>query len=257
MRILLTNDDGYQAQGIQILYRCLKDLGHDVKIAAPAFQQSAKSHAMSFYAAIQVNQINEDIYAVHGTPADSIAIGLSCILKDWKVDYVVSGINHGFNVGIDVNYSGTVGAATEAALLGYKAIAVSMDTFDANTEKCAQGFLKTAKLIGSILEKSKEFSWPELEILNVNVPLDPKGVRVADCQGKSLYVPHIEEISTQKQKYLNIYLIGGMERVEPTDSSQDVSYVSNGFATLSFVQAKQSSTLSNKKLESHFSNLIL
>lgn len=252
MNILLTNDDGYQAQGIQALYRCLKEMGHNVRISAPAFEQSAKSHAMSFYAAVQVNRISDEIYAVSGTPADSVAIGLSQIFKNWPVDFVVSGINHGFNVGVDVNYSGTVGAATEAVLMGHKAIAVSMDTFDYNHEECLEGFLRTAKFVGNILKNTDQIQWPKMEVLNINAPMNPKGIKVADCTGQSLYVPNIQEISARKQKHMDIYMIGGLERVAPDDSSQDVSHVINGYATLSFVQAKQSSTESNKKIPNLF-----
>ncbi|MES2615955.1 MAG: 5'/3'-nucleotidase SurE [Bdellovibrionota bacterium] len=249
MHILLTNDDGYQAKGIQSLYSHLKSLGHKVTMVAPKSERSAQSHAMTFYQPVQVEQISHDIYAVSGTPADCVAIGISRVLKDNCPDIIVSGINHGFNVGVDVNYSGTVGAATEAALMGHKALAVSMDNVTPSVELLEENFKNTAKLVGKILANIQNMDWPKQQVLNVNVPLNYKSIAVAQCGGESLYVPHIEEFSSQPRKELKVYLIGGIARYEPKDLSQDVSLVESGYATLSFIAARQSSTESNKNLE--------
>lgn len=249
MHILLSNDDGYQARGIQVLYQHFKSLGHRVTLVAPSGQRSAQSHSMTFYLPVQVEKISEDIFSVSGTPADCVAIALNHILKSNLPDIVVSGINHGFNVGIDVNYSGTVGAATEAALMGYKAIAVSMDTVDLEKTVLESHLLKTAVVVEEVLKKSHFMEWPPFEVLNINVPVNPKSLAVADCGGQSLYVPHIEELSSQSQKNLKVYLIGGVARHEPNDSSQDVSMVSKNCVTMSFIMAKQSSTKSNENLK--------
>lgn len=243
LKLLLANDDGYQAQGIQTLAQHFISLGHHVTIVAPAGERSAQSHAMSFYHAIQVDKINDTTYAVHGTPADCIAIGLSCILKNDKPDFILSGINHGLNVGIDVNYSGTVGAATEAALMGYKAVAISADTtFIRNDlEKVSNLFQYAAQLTALLLDSHETITWPKLQILNVNVARESKGVKVAHCGGESLYVPNIEEISPTRFPKTKLYYIGGVKRFEPHDMSQDVSLIASGYSTLSFIQAKQSS----------------
>lgn len=217
-------------------------------MVAPKSERSAQSHAMSFYQPVQVEQITEDIYAVSGTPADCVTIGIAHILKNNPPDIIVSGINHGLNVGIDVNYSGTVGAATEAALMGYKAIAVSMDSETNSKEELENGFEKTAQLVGKILKNKTALNWPPLQVLNVNVPLNYKSIAVANCGSESLYIPHIEELNSRSQKEIKIYLIGGLSRFEPKDLSQDVSLVESGFATLSFIMAKQSSTENNKNL---------
>ena len=120
MRILLCNDDGYQAQGIQTLARVLKSQGHEVVVVAPSEERSGQSHAMTFFRPVLSKEVSPGVWAVHGTPADCATIGLQQLFSDNLPDLVVSGINHGLNVGWDVNYSGTVGAATEAALLGHK-----------------------------------------------------------------------------------------------------------------------------------------
>lgn len=243
LKLLLSNDDGYQAQGIQVLANHLKSLGHTVTIVAPVGERSAQSHAMSFYHAIQVDMINDTTYAVHGTPADCVAIALSCILKNNPPDFVLSGTNHGLNVGIDVNYSGTVGAATEAALMGYKAMAISADTSPLRneSEKFTALLQQAANLAGSILQSHDKISWPKLQVLNVNVPRESKGVKIAVCGGESLYIPNIEEIAPKRYPNTKLYYIGGTKRFEPNDMSQDVSLISSSYSTLSFIQAKQSS----------------
>lgn len=243
LKLLISNDDGYQALGINVLADYLTSLGHKVTIVAPAGERSAQSHAMSFYHAIQVDEVTPSIYAVHGTPADCIAIALSAILKNDPPDFILSGINHGLNVGVDVNYSGTVGAATEAALMGYKAIAISADTHLVRSKKEAlnQLFQNAASFIGFLLERHDKIKWPKFQILNVNVPRISKGVRVGACGGESLYMPDIEEMIPKKYKNKKLYYIGGTKRFEPNDMSQDVSLISSGYTTLSFIQAKQSS----------------
>lgn len=249
MHILLTNDDGYQAKGIQTLFRYLKSLDYKVTMVAPKSERSAQSHAMTFYQPVQISRISGDVYAASGTPADCVAIGIAHVLKNDPPDIVISGINHGLNVGIDVNYSGTVGAATEAALMGYKSIAVSLDSETSSLELLEEGFDRAAKLVGKIIKNMKEQDWPKYQVLNVNMPLKQTGIAAAHTGSESLYVPHIEELPSKTQNELKVYLIGGISRYEPKDLSQDVSLVESGFATLSFIAARQSSTDNNRNLE--------
>jgi 5'-nucleotidase len=248
MHLLLCNDDGYKAKGIQVLAKYLKTLGHKITVVAPNGERSAQSHAMTFYQPLRVREVSEHCFAVDGTPADCAALALSQILCEDPPDFVVSGINHGLNVGVDVNYSGTVGAATEAALMGFKAIAISADTEHLSEEQLQHIFEQSAKIIGQIIENAFSFDWPNMEVLNVNVPQNAEKIAIAECGGASLYEPHIEEMKPVKGTGMKIYLIGGFSRHMPDDTSQDVSLVSKGFITLSFVKAKQSSTETNKNL---------
>lgn len=243
LKLLISNDDGYQSQGINILAQHLASLGHQVTIVAPAGERSAQSHSMSFYHAVQVNEISPNIFAVHGTPADSVAIGLNAILKDNPPDFVIAGTNHGLNVGIDVNYSGTVGAATEAALMGYKAIAISADTnpVSHNPEQLTKLLNQAAKCLSELLPSIQQLNWPSLQVLNINVPCNSKGIRVAVCEGESLYEPGIEEIVPKRYQGTRLYYLGGIKRYQPNDMSQDVSLVCSGYSTISFLEAKQSS----------------
>ena len=252
MRILLCNDDGYQALGIQVLAAELKLRGHEVVLVAPSEERSGQSHAMSFFRPVLVRNTEPNVYSVSGSPADCAAIALLDLLKKTPPDLVVSGINHGLNVGWDVNYSGTVGAATEAVLLGYKAIAVSVDLDGAKSaqevQKC---FENAAKLTAEVVEQITSFEWPLLEVLNINHPgMNCKGVTTAACGAASIYVPNLQRLEAQgiRSERTAVYMIGGNERRSTPDQSQDVSLIQQGFATLSFLQTRQSSTQNTAKL---------
>src|SRR5690606_763523 len=125
MKILITNDDSIRARGLWELARLSKKYG-DVKVLAPAFEQSGKSHAINIHAGIRMEKYaHEDIeaYSFDSTPADCVRV--ACFGLAWDFDIVFSGINCGLNLGEDIFYSGTCAAATEAALLGKKAVAFS------------------------------------------------------------------------------------------------------------------------------------
>ncbi len=132
MNILLANDDGIQAVGLRALYFALVEAGHEVHVVAPVTEQSAVGHAVTLSMPVKVKLFKEDGfqgYGVYGTPVDCVKMGLSTLL-DEKPDIVLSGINAGANVGVDILYSGTVSAATEGALMEIPAMAVSMDSFN-------------------------------------------------------------------------------------------------------------------------------
>lgn len=177
MRYLLTNDDGIYARGLAALY---KELSQDAEclIVAPESEQSAVGHAITISRPLMVRQATKNGnflgYAVAGTPADCVKIGLA-ELAQGPVDLVVSGINRGANVGINVLYSGTVSAATEAAIMGVRALAVSLDTHREGDFTFAARF---ARCLASFLI---EQALPNVA-LNVNVPALPeeqiKGIAV-------------------------------------------------------------------------------
>ena len=132
MNILLANDDGIQAVGLRALHRALVEAGHSVHVVAPVTEQSAVGHAVTLSMPVRVREFREDGFygqGVYGTPVDCVKLGLSTLL-DEKPDLVLSGINAGANVGVDILYSGTVSAATEGALMEIPSMAVSMDNFN-------------------------------------------------------------------------------------------------------------------------------
>lgn len=125
MRILLVNDDGYQARGIKILEEVLLSFGHDVYVIAPHTEQSAKSHAMTVKSEMVLFSYDDHHYSLKGTPADCVIFPIKSNLLNKKIDLVISGINNGYNLSSDIIYSGTCAAARQASMYGIKAIALS------------------------------------------------------------------------------------------------------------------------------------
>src|SRR5437870_4561752 len=123
MRILVTNDDGYLAHGIQFLADAAPQLG-EVHVVAPDREQSATSHSLTLHHPLRVRQPHKDVQTVDGTPTDCVVLALGELLPE-RPDFVLSGINHGQNLGDDVLYSGTVAAAMEGLALGIPGIAIS------------------------------------------------------------------------------------------------------------------------------------
>ena len=274
MRILLCNDDGYQAMGIQTLASYLGNAGHEVFIAAPSEERSGQSHAMTFFRPILTKKIPNALFptwAVYGTPADCATIALQHILANEGIELVISGINHGLNVGWDVNYSGTVGAATEASLLGYKAIAVSVDLDKVQREPGEtevtlahqRAFQRAAAVVVNTIANMRRLKWENFEVLNINHPGTPaKGNKVAQCGGYSMYIPNVvswpelEKMQETPQfTNTNVYMLGGSARRNNGDSTQDVTLVQEGYVTYSFLQSRQSSSGSTSSLQDALAEL--
>ena len=163
MKILLTNDDGFDAENIKILYKELSK-NHEVWMVAPKNNCSGMSAAISYLNEIEVTKVDDRIYAVDGTPADCSYLGLLSIV-DFEFDIVVSGINHGANIGNDVLYSGTVGAAVGGRNLKYPPIAISVASYDAKDIKFITK--KSIELIEKIVSSNEIFNG---KVININFP---------------------------------------------------------------------------------------
>ena len=167
MKILISNDDGFQAAGIVALYEALKDVA-EVEVIAPEINNSAKSNALTLHSPLYVHRAANGFRYVNGTPADCVHVALSGLL-DYRPDLVVSGINNGANMGDDTIYSGTVGAAMEGYLFGIPAIAFSQVERDwVNLESAAR---KARELVLSI--EHNRLITPKPWLLNVNIPSLP------------------------------------------------------------------------------------
>ncbi|QJB57822.1 5'/3'-nucleotidase SurE [Pseudodesulfovibrio sp. zrk46] len=166
MNILLANDDGIQAVGLRALYFALLDAGHVVHVVAPVTEQSAVGHAVTLSMPIKVKWFRENGFngqGVYGTPVDCVKLGLSTLL-DQKPDLVLSGINAGANVGVDILYSGTVSAATEGALMEIPSMAVSYDNFNPDD------LSGQAKYCADLISKIPWKSLASKCVLNLNFP---------------------------------------------------------------------------------------
>ncbi len=230
MRLLLTNDDGVHAKGIYALCKELEQY-HDIVVVAPEDQKSASSHSITVRDSLIVREVTlpelkSKAFSVSGTPADCVRIALNHIL-DEPVDMVVSGINVGFNLGIDVLYSGTVSAAVEATLCSIPAVAVS--TFhNADLEV----YHTAAKYINKILEQAVEHHIQKDMVLNVNVPpieeQDIKGIKV--CRISDLqYQPYYKEMRNEKGELY--YRLEG-EKIKKYIEETDAYYVNQGYISV-------------------------
>ncbi len=170
MHILLVNDDGIGAVGIMALLEAAVSRGHTVTMAAPAAQQSAASHRITLTDPLFVKPYDTSLpgveaYAVHGTPADCVRIALMGGLMSRQPDVVISGINNGYNAGTDVHYSGTVGAAMEGSLAGFRAIASSI-SWNAPSESLRA----LAELTIDMAERYSRIPALPISVMNINAP---------------------------------------------------------------------------------------
>lgn len=176
-RILLSNDDGIGAPGLAVLERIAKMLSDDIWVVAPTLERSGAGHSLTLHEPLRLIKIAEKRYAINGTPTDCVMIAVNHIMKDNPPDLVLSGVNMGVNLGEDVHYSGTVAAAMEGALLGYRAVAMSQNFTDAENVPWHTALHYAADIIA----KACAQGWPRQVLINVNFPdCDPddvKGVR--------------------------------------------------------------------------------
>src|SRR5499427_4360434 len=166
--ILLTNDDGYGAEGLKALQQALEDLA-TVWVVAPLAEQSGTAQSLTLRRPIVVHGKSERHWAVDGTPADAVIVALHRLLPE-RPDLVISGINHGANMGENVYYSGTVGAAREAALHHIPAVAMSLAA-----RRSQQEFRNAARIARKTAELVLEEGLPDQVLLNINVPEPWKG----------------------------------------------------------------------------------
>ena len=231
MTILLTNDDGIYAPGLAALYRELKLLG-EVTVVAPESEQSAVGHAISLITPLRVKEVHLDGsvegFAVSGTPADCVKIAMAELLPE-PPELVVSGINLGPNVGINVLYSGTVSAATEAAILGVKGVAFSLNSYYQSAD-----FATAARLARELLERVRGWpGWNHGVCLNVNLPALPleqvRGIRITR-QDTGPLVEHFERrVDPRRHVYYWLAEINARPALGP---DTDYGALAQGFITL-------------------------
>jgi len=201
VRLLLSNDDGVHAPGLAALAAAFPN--DEVWIVAPDREQSASSHSISLHRPLRIVELGPRRFSVDGTPTDAVYMALNLLLRQRRPDLVISGVNHGPNLGNDVLYSGTVAAAMEGAILGCHAIAVSLASIPPHAFEHAAAF---AAALGRHIVRSPP---PAPVLLNVNVPPGPvKGYRFARLGHRTYGNEVIENRDPRGRKY---YWIGGSE----------------------------------------------
>ena len=233
MRILLTNDDGIYARGLSALYEELSR-ENDCLIVAPEIEQSAVGHAITLFRPLMVRSATKGGnflgYAVYGTPADCVKIGIK-ELAGQKPDLVVSGINRGSNCGNNVIYSGTVSAATEAAMMGVASMAVSLDTHQ------EADFTFAARFADRMVRLIKKNKLLQGCALNVNIPCLPeekiKGVVVVK-QGQGNLLETYEKRTDPRDNVY--YWISAETLTADRDPQTDIGALSQGYITITPIQ---------------------
>ena len=166
MRILLTNDDGINADGLEALERIAAQLSDDVWVVAPEYEQSGASRALTLAEPIRVRTLSERRFATTGTPTDCVMLGITELIPGKRPDLVLSGVNRGANLAEDVTMSGTVAGAIEGMAMGVPAIALSqMGFYEPGTS-----FEPAETHAPGIIKKLVEIGWPADVVLNINFP---------------------------------------------------------------------------------------
>jgi len=222
-RILVTNDDGYQSDGIQALAEALRAVG-DVTIVAPIEEASAIGHALTLRRPLRLEAIGDRTFAVDGTPTDCVNIAVAQVFKGLP-NLVVSGINKGWNLGDDITYSGTVAGALEGALLGIPSIAVSL-----RATRSEYDFSHAARTAAGFAEAVLGRPLPPRTFLNINVPKGlPKGHRVT-IQAKRNHITSVaERLDPKGRPYY--WIEEGQDEWAPHDRS-DYQAVRDGFISV-------------------------
>ena len=220
--ILVTNDDGIHAAGLQALAAALEDLG-EVYVVAPDREQSTVGHALTLHRPLRVDQLAERRFAVNGTPSDCVNLGVLGLLPETPV-LVASGINHGANLGDDVTYSGTVSAAMEGTLLGVTSMAVS------RVDPDGSGFEGTAEVARAVAARLLVEGLPAQTLLNVNVPPGrPAGVRMTRLGRRAYSAKAGREVDPRGRPY---YWIGAGPPEWAEDEASDIAAVQRGLASV-------------------------
>lgn len=165
-RILITNDDGYFSEGINALFRELARK-NDVYLVAPDREQSASSHSLTLSQPLRMHKLDDRHYFTDGTPTDCVMLALHLVFRRRPPDFIISGINHGANMGDDVTYSGTVAAAIEGAIMKIPSIAVSMIDY-----RTGMAMTRAARFVSRLLELYPTLGLSPTTFLNVNLPSD-------------------------------------------------------------------------------------
>ncbi|MGE0577602.1 MAG: 5'/3'-nucleotidase SurE [Reyranella sp.] len=224
-RILVTNDDGIHAPGLEALVEIATQLSSDVWIVAPEVNQSGAGHSLSLSRPIRSREVSEAKYAIEGTPTDCVLFAVKHLLKDRKPDIVLSGVNRGTNMADDVTYSGTVAAAMEGCLLGLPSVALSQSYMNDHPVKWGTATHHGATVLRRLLATD----WPRNVLININFPDvvagSVKGVRVTH-QGTRGFGGHIVE--RRDPRGGTYYWIGYQPQESEIDEGSDIAAIRSG-----------------------------
>ena len=228
MRILITNDDGIEAPGLDALQKIASDLSDDVWVVAPETDQSGAAHSLTLHEPLRLRKLSERVFAVKGTPTDCVIMGVRHILTEKTPDLVLSGVNRGSNIADDVTYSGTIAGAIEGTLLGIPSIAMSLAI---NYEEPGTIRWETPMALGAdLVRRLMDAGWPRDVLLNINFPdREPgqvQGVEITE-QGRrdQDFLQVVDRMDTRGNPY---YWLGFRPRSINAPKGTDISALRSG-----------------------------
>jgi len=230
VRILLSNDDGINADGLQVLERIARAISDDIWVVAPETEQSGAGHSLTLHLPVRVRKIDARRFAVSGTPTDCVLLALKQIIPaKQKPNLLLSGVNRGSNVGDDVTYSGTIAAAMEGTILNIPSIAISL-----MTDAPEKAHWETAeKFAPEIIKKLMGLGWASNSLINLNFPNCPpakvKGIKPC-AQGKRLVNVQLSERADPKGR--PYFWLGGDRDNTPEKTDVDIDYLENNYITI-------------------------
>lgn len=221
---MITNDDGYTADGIRAMEAGLQEVG-DVYMVAPEAEMSGASHSLTLSRPLRIRQIDERHWAVDGTPTDCVTLALNRILSpEERPDICCSGINHGANMGDDATYSGTVAGAMESTILGVPGLAFSLAAYRDHD------FAESVRIAVQITRNAIEKGLPKWTLLNVNVPKGlAKGIRITKQGFKSARPVISEHLDPRGKPY---YWIGEVREGFRAEGGTDFEAVDEGYVSV-------------------------
>lgn len=229
MKILVSNDDGILSNGIRALIESLS-VAHDVYVVAPDRERSAAGHSLTLHTPLRVEEVDakygaKKCWMTTGTPSDCVKLAVNAILSDdEKPDFVISGINHGPNLGADILYSGTVSCAMEGAMMGIPSIATSL----ASLRNDYEDFKFASLFIAELLNRLDAYKIPSKTILNINVPglekEDIAGIAITELGNRIFTDGYEKRIDPRGKVY---YWMAGELITEPENASTDIAAIRN------------------------------
>ena len=246
MRILISNDDGYQADGIIQLAKSLSEIA-EVIVVAPSENKSAASSSLTLGKPLKPIKIEKNIYAINATPSDCVHLALCGFIKE-SIDLVVTGINFGANLGDDVIYSGTVAGAIEGRFLGLPSIAISLASWECNHFETAGNI---AKILVDQIDKAP---LSNNTIINVNVPDIPMN-HISGIKTTRLGSRHKSAPSIQDSKDSSLYWIGENGKEADNVEGTDFHAISNNFVSVTPLQIDLTKYSEVKPLSSWIDNI--
>tara|TARA_E500000318_G_scaffold13879_1_gene13473 strand:- start:11550 stop:12347 length:798 start_codon:yes stop_codon:yes gene_type:complete len=248
-RILISNDDGYYAPGLQVLVRIARSLSEDVWVVAPESEQSGAGHSLTLRRPLQAREHQPNWFSVNGTPTDCVLLAVNELMKGKRPDIVLSGVNRHGNLADDLTYSGTVSAAMEATILGVPAVAFSQELIEGQPADWTPAETYGPGLLRKILHEG----FPANTLLNVNFPPvtadQVKGIRLTS-QGRRKSGDDIMEVTDPRGA--RHYWIGHMQSMKPYAEGTDLAAIDAGYISVTPIKMNMTDNETLKSLQGAF-----